>query len=97
MADDLRCYETDAENVGVAIVLAEAKPFRQVRPHDVSVEQRHGAASRDQVVGEDLGNRRLTRAAETRQPDATAAIAQRASDVSVVELMKYSGRRTTSA
>jgi hypothetical protein len=62
VAHDLRSYESDSANVGIAVFLTKAEPFRQMSADDVAVEQGHLPAPLEEEYGKDIRRRGLARA-----------------------------------
>ena len=70
MACRLRGHKADPAHIGIAIVLAETKSFREVGAHHIAVQDRDLATMLHQECSQDIGCRRFSRAAQTGKPEA---------------------------
>ena len=62
-------HPADAADIRVAVFLAEAQPFAQVRPHDVPVQHFHLQPSSAQFGFYDLRYCALARPGQAREPE----------------------------
>ena len=77
VAGDFTSHKTDTDDVGIAVFLAEAKTFAQMRADNVPIQDGRFSAVLKQQFGQNLGGGAFARSAQTGEPQAKALFVAR--------------------